>query len=141
MSKTLKPVEENLKDMRDFIHNAGHELKTPLAVMRGNLQIMQAEKKFDTDLLKESIKEVDRMNSLIEGLRELSEVGKDSQKHNLALATEIALLVKEYSSLAADKDIEIENQVSGGFVVFANKQELSMLLGNILQNALKYNKK
>jgi len=59
-------VEDNLKDMADFIHNAGHELKTPLAVMRGNIQIMQAEKKFDEDLLKNSIREVDRMNSLIE---------------------------------------------------------------------------
>lgn len=128
VGKTLKPVEDNLKDMKDFIHNAGHELKTPLAVMRGNLQIIQAEKNFDADLLKDSIKEVDRMNSLIEGLRELSEVGKHSEKQNLALATEVALIVKEYSSLAADKDIEIINEISGSFVVSANKQELSMLL-------------
>lgn len=43
VERALKPVEENLADMQDFIHNAGHELKTPLALMRGNLQIMQAE--------------------------------------------------------------------------------------------------
>jgi signal transduction histidine kinase len=41
--------------MTDFVHNAGHELKTPLAVMRGNLQIMQAEEKYDKKLLKKSI--------------------------------------------------------------------------------------
>jgi signal transduction histidine kinase len=40
-----------MDDMSDFIHNAGHELKTPLAVMRGNFQLMQAEKKYDTQLL------------------------------------------------------------------------------------------
>ena len=43
VERALQPVEENIEDMKDFIHNAGHELKTPLAVMRGNLQIMQAE--------------------------------------------------------------------------------------------------
>lgn len=33
VGRVLRPVEENLSDMQDFIHNAGHELKTPLAVM------------------------------------------------------------------------------------------------------------
>lgn len=66
VSQTLRPVEDNLRDMSDFIHNAGHELKTPLAVMRGNIQIMQAEKKFDDTLLSQSIREVDRLNNLIE---------------------------------------------------------------------------
>jgi len=60
------PLEENLDDMKSFIHNAGHELKTPLAVMRGNLQIIEAEKKYDESLIHSSIKNVDTMNGLIE---------------------------------------------------------------------------
>lgn len=52
--------------MQEFIHNAGHELKTPLAVMRGNLQVMQAELSFDKILLQKSIKEVDKITALIE---------------------------------------------------------------------------
>lgn len=62
----LTPVGENINDMQDFIHNAGHELKTPLAVMRGNLQIMQAEKKIDPELLDSSLKNIDKMNKLLE---------------------------------------------------------------------------
>ena len=60
------PLEENLDDMKSFIHNAGHELKTPLSVMRGNLQIIEAEKKYDESLIHSSIKNVDTMNGLIE---------------------------------------------------------------------------
>jgi len=60
------PLEENLDDMKSYIHNAGHELKTPLAVMRGNLQIIEAEKKYDESLIHSSIKNVDTMNGLIE---------------------------------------------------------------------------
>ncbi len=78
-------MEENLQDMSDFIHNAGHELKTPLAVMRGNLQIMQAEGKLDEELLKKSLLQVDHINLLIESLRELSEIGSLSEKQKCNL--------------------------------------------------------
>ncbi len=66
MGRALRPVEDNLRDMSEFIHNAGHELKTPLAVMRGNLQVMQAEKKLDPKLLKTSLGQIDETNKLIE---------------------------------------------------------------------------
>ncbi len=75
VERALKPVEENLQDMSDFIHNAGHELKTPLAVMRGNLQIMQAEGKLDEELLKKSLLQVDHINLLIEKTRKARKPG------------------------------------------------------------------
>jgi signal transduction histidine kinase len=87
--RLLVPVEENLQDMTDFVHNAGHELKTPLSVMRGNLQVMQVEGKYDKKLLKKSIREIDNTNSLIEGLIELSQIGKLSERLPLALAIEV----------------------------------------------------
>lgn len=59
--------------MRDFIHNAGHELKTPISIIHGNLQIMQAEKKLDSQTIKKSLLEVERIGGLIDSLVELSE--------------------------------------------------------------------
>ena len=111
VGKALEPVRENLKDMSDFVHNAGHELKTPLAIMRGNLQIQQAEKNYDGELTKQAIKEVDKMNSLIEGLIELSEVGKTTERVQLALATEVALITERFLPLAQEKNIQLRNSV------------------------------
>jgi signal transduction histidine kinase len=39
--------------MHDFIHNAGHELKTPIAIIDSNLQLIKQTKKFDKELVKE----------------------------------------------------------------------------------------
>lgn len=141
VEKALSPVEANLQDMTDFVHNAGHELKTPLAVMHGNLQVMQIEEKFDKKLLKKSLWEINRANSLIEWLIELSEIGKLSEKSSLALATQVKKTVDELSDFAQEKNIQINNHVEWKYIVQANVQELNILLVNILKNAIKYNTK
>ena len=136
--RALRPVEENLRDMSDFIHNAGHELKTPLAVIRGNLQVMQAEKKYDKQLLSESIVSIDHSNELIESLRELSEVGKLSDKENLVLVWEIESIQRKFQDMLKAKNIEFLWLTSEKHVIFANRHELQLLLSNVVKNAIKY---
>ena len=53
VSQNLKPVEDTLEDMHDFIQNAGHELKTPIAVIDSNLQIMRQTKQFEAGMIQE----------------------------------------------------------------------------------------
>jgi signal transduction histidine kinase len=36
--------------MKNFIHNAGHELKTPIAVIDSNLQLLDDTKKYDAEM-------------------------------------------------------------------------------------------
>lgn len=54
--RILRPVKENLDTMSHFVHDAGHELKTPLAIISGNLQILRDSPKMDHELVEESLK-------------------------------------------------------------------------------------
>jgi signal transduction histidine kinase len=47
--------------MSHFIHDAGHELKTPLAIVSGNLQILRDSKVPDKDIIEESIATIHSM--------------------------------------------------------------------------------
>ena len=141
VNRILHPVEQNLQDMTDFIHNASHELKTPLAIMRGNLQVMQAEKKIDETLVRKNIRKIDRLTELIEWLRELAEAWKLSEKENLALAIEVSRVKRDLTPIADARDIKIDNQVKGTYIVHANIQALHVLLTNIIKNAIIYSKK
>jgi len=136
--KALLPVEQNLADMQDFVHNAGHELKTPLAVMRGNLQIMSAEKSFDEELITGWIKNVDTMNGLIEGLIDLSEIWKSNTQDFFSLKSVLQEVLEEYSGKIKEKDINLSMKQDSKFSVRANKYELHMMLANLVSNAIKY---
>lgn len=139
--RALEPVEQNLDDMQNFIHDAGHELKTPLAVMRGNMQIMQAEENFDRDLLKQNVKNIDVMTKLIEWLRELAETGKSREKSSLALSAEVHKIIEQYRDFAKERKIKIDTDVKWALIIRANETELEMLIGNILKNAIIYSSK
>ena len=62
----LQPIKENMDTMTHFVHDAGHELKTPLAIMSGNLQIMRDMNKLDYELIEESLSTIDTMNESIQ---------------------------------------------------------------------------
>jgi len=137
--KTLRPVEQNIKDMSDFIHNAGHELKTPLAVLRWNMQVMQAEKKYDAKLLQSSISTLDNANSLIEWLRELSEAGKVSGQEKINLPEFARWIFAEFIPQMKEKNITLDILYPKLAPIFANKQELEIVLKNLIKNAILYN--
>lgn len=47
-----------MADMKNFVHNAGHELKTPITVMDSNLQLLLEEKKYSEPMLSEMKQEL-----------------------------------------------------------------------------------
>lgn len=47
IDSTLSPVEKNMDAMEQFIHNAGHELKTPISVIKSSLELMRLKKNYD----------------------------------------------------------------------------------------------
>ncbi|MDD3646261.1 MAG: HAMP domain-containing sensor histidine kinase [Candidatus Gracilibacteria bacterium] len=141
VNKNLEPLEQNLKDMQDFIHNAGHELKTPISVIISNLQLLHELKKYDKNLTKESIDEIKRLNKLIDGLVELSDINITSKKQDLNLEEEINAIIKDYNKEIEKKEIDVGFNVKSNFKLSANREYFYIFFGNLLANAVKYNKK
>lgn len=141
VSKNLEPVEQNLNDMQDFIHNAGHELKTPISVIISNLQLLHELKKYDKDLTKESIEEIKRLNKLIDWLVELSDINRSIEKQDLNLEEEISAIIKDYKKEIEKSKIEIDFKVKNNFILKTNREYFYIFFSNLLWNAIKYNKK
>ncbi|QFR38829.1 HAMP domain-containing histidine kinase [Candidatus Gracilibacteria bacterium 28_42_T64] len=141
VQKNLEPVEETLLDMQDFIHNAGHELKTPISVIHGNLQLLKEIKKYDKDLLIEGIKEIERLDKLIEGLIDLSNINKEDNLEKLYVQKEIQDIVSDFDVKIKDKDLRLVTKLESKIVIHANREYLYIVISNLLSNAIKYSNK
>lgn len=135
--RILQPVQENIDTMTHFVHDAGHELKTPLAIMSGNLQLMRDFDKKDYSLIEESIATIDSMNESIQWLLELADLKMPDlkQKSNI-----FELVDSEIKKAKNDKNIKIFNHISHDCAVLASEKHLSILLRNLIENSIKYNK-
>lgn len=139
--KNLKPVEKNIIEMNDFVHNAGHELKTPLSVIHSNLQLMNQFKEFKPEMLEENISEINRLNNLIEALVSITDI-KDNQSFTInSIWDEIEHILDEFHQLIVEKNIEIKHLQSKDFNINSDKEYLYILLSNIIKNAIKFSKK
>jgi two-component system phosphate regulon sensor histidine kinase PhoR len=141
VEKILEPVEDNLRDMHDFIHNAWHELKTPISVIHSNLQLLGQEKKLNKALVQEWIWEIDRLNKLIESLIELSSIQHVYTWDKISLKDEIEAIIKEFKWESAKKNVHISFVSQYEKSIYMNKQYFYMLFSNLLGNAIKYTDK
>lgn len=140
VNKIFVPVEENIKDMSDFIHNAWHELKTPISVIDSNIQLLKEMKTYDESMLDELKSEVVKLNSLIDSLVKLSDIDvfKDVEKINLKdIVDEI---LNDFKLEIEKKDINVNIKIKKDVFINSNKNYAYIYISNLIWNAIKYNK-
>lgn len=133
----LQPVRENLDTMTHFVHDAWHELKTPLAIMSWNLQIMRDSNHIDYELIEESLNTIDIMNESIQWLLELADLKAPNKQSKNCI---YELVEQEISRIKNPHQIKIHNNLSEKTYILWDKHHISIILRNIIENAVKYNK-
>lgn len=141
VDRAFIPVEKNLKDMKDFIHNAWHELKTPLSVIDSNIQLIDDMKVYDKEMTKELKWEVIRLNSLIDSLVNLSDIDVFKNIEEVNLKNIIDEIINDFKLKISEKNIEVNVNMIKTIKIKAHKNYLYIFLSNIIWNAIKYNLK
>lgn len=139
VEKILAPIKQTLWDLNDFIHNANHELKTPLSVISSNLQLALKLKIYDEDLIKNSILEINKSSNLITVLSELSDIKNIENKQNINFKTEFEFIIWEFKNKIDEKNITLNLNYINDFDLEINKNYFHILFSNLLWNAIKYN--
>jgi len=140
LNSLLHRLEESFLREKRFTENAAHELKTPLAALKIQAQLALAA---STDHAREHLTEliggVERASRLVEELLILAKNTEESRIFSeLDLYSEAGKAIARFAEFAVKKGIEITLREEVKTFVTGSQEILSPLIGNILDNAVKY---
>ena len=138
--KAVAPVVESLEKQKRFITDAGHELKTPLAVISANIDVLEIEsgKSEWTESIRNQVK---RMTELVKNLLTLSRM--DEENPNIVFNNiDLSQIVKDVSSsfepVAASNNKNYRINIEDDIHILGDKNTLTQLTSLLLDNAIKY---
>ena len=138
--RAIEPIAESMEKQRQFITDAGHELKTPLAIILSNTEAMelyQGESKWSRNIREQ----VGRLDGLTKNLLLLSRMEEYSENvvwENLNLGELAQKMAEPFREPLALRGIELQMELADNLSITANREQIERLLSVLLENALKY---
>lgn len=143
LSKTIvKPVEETFEKQKQFISDASHELKTPLAVIEANADVLQ-DKVGENKWIDYIQNEIESMNKLINELlllAKIENVDNIKEYKELNLSKEIEIILSMFESVAYEKGVTIESNINENISLNGNKEDVEHIVSTLTDNAIKHTK-
>ena len=138
--KAIRPIENNIKQQKQFITDASHELKTPLTSISTSLDVITAEHGEDewTDNIK---KQTSRMTKLVSELVTLSRLDEDlplPNKEQFSLSNAAWETVDIYQSQAKARGKKMSIDIAENVEIYGDKSAVQQMLSVILDNAVRY---
>ena len=142
----LGRLESAFESQKQFIQDASHELRTPIAIAQTNIEVAEMEGKATArdykrlmDVLKLSL---ERINRLSDSLLLLSEGDQSQMKWAVVdMADLLDEVAAEANAKAASASVNLEVEpVSGEIFVMGDALRLKQALINLVDNAIKYNR-
>jgi signal transduction histidine kinase len=138
--QAVAPVVESLEKQKRFITDAGHELKTPLAVISANVDVLELEsgKSEWSSSIRNQVK---RMNALVKNLLTLSRMDEE-RMHVVYSDFDMSAAVKEtalsFEAIAESKSKKYQMDIQEGIHITGDKNAINQLTSLLLDNAMKY---
>lgn len=142
--KTLKPIKVMLDEQNRFISDSSHELRTPLTSLKTSTEVALLDKtmtiKEARALIKENLKDINRIQTLSDELLVLAQFQKPNTKNKfikVSLKKILEKSIRDISSQAKHKNIKI-NLSPKQYFLNGLEDDLNKLFVIILDNAIKY---
>ena len=140
----LDRIASHLERRRDFLANAAHELRTPLAAIRSSIEVALGQERSPEayrDLLADVLDEAGSLETLVNQLLLISESEADVRQSDLQptpLHELVAKAVDMFRGVAESRDIQLIIQRRDETMVPGRRAHLRQVVNNLLDNAIKY---
>ena len=138
--RAIRPIAITLEKQKQFVTNAGHELKTPLAILLANtdaMELHQGETKWSRNIRTQTV----RLNGLMQNLLVLAKMDEGSGSlptSEFSLSLLAGEVLDFYQEAAAAKGICLNEVIQPDVMLRANRESIVQLLSVLLDNAVQY---
>ncbi|MDE7209641.1 MAG: HAMP domain-containing histidine kinase, partial [Clostridia bacterium] len=139
----IEPVKQSFLRQQELIANASHELKTPLTVVRTNLELIQSD---PSSTIEDNQKWIDsagyqlgRMQSLILDMLELTKYESNkinTQREDLVINDIVEGMTLSFEAICYEKSITLDYAADENIKVSASVAEIEKIVGILLDNAV-----
>ena len=147
METMLQRLQQSFEQQRQFLGNAAHELKTPVAILKSTVQSLLQKPRTSAEYqagLAQSLEDVERLEKLLQGMLRLARAEQwayGTLKRNLDsvdVASTCEDAIEGLRGLAQAHGSDIQLQAEDGIVCRADAEDLQLVWINLLENAVRY---
>lgn len=138
--KAICPIAENIEKQKQFVTNAGHEIKTPLAIIQSNTEAMElyiGENKWSRNIKDQT----ERLSGLMKNLLLLARMDEEGVKVaavDFSLSDLLRKMAEDFRQPLELKGILMQTEVESGVFLHADRSQIEQLISILLDNAVKY---
>lgn len=141
---TLERLERAFEQQGRFVADAAHELRTPLATLRTNLEVIQQDPNATLSDYREVSatlnRTLDRLERLAEDLLLLARGEKELPKEPVNLEVLLTEVVQELKPLAQSNQVTLDLKIAKEVIILADAQLLVRAISNLIENGIRYNR-
>lgn len=146
-NETMDKLEESFMQQKQFVENASHELRTPIAIIRGHLTLLNRWGKHDPkqldDSLNSALEEIELLSNLVTELLELSKADSENLNEQVEAVNPVPIIentIRNFQILHEDFEFILDMKNIEGTMIYIHPRHLEQLLVILLDNAVKYSK-
>lgn len=140
----LGRIENSLKREKQITADMSHELRSPLAGIRGTIEVLLRKRREPEQYeqkLEQVLRETDRMNAMLEQLLQLAriEAGRiQPRTEQVDLQRFFSGFLEKWEPLLTEKQTTVDLEMPPGSSITTDVSLLELIVGNLLSNSLKY---
>jgi len=140
---TIRPIEDAHDAQARFTGDASHELRSPLAAMKSEIEVALRNPKITKEeaiaVLSSNLEEIDRLKYLADYLLDLARDEETSlKKERIAVKKLIDGAISDVQQKAQKRKVKIDKKVDADFLVWTHPESVRQILSIFLDNAIKY---